>query len=97
MPNNKDNPKGGSQGSMDNKSQSSMGNKPDREFESQGTQKGFDKQGHKTGNPGKSQSSPGMTDDDEMKTAGGRQGQFSDKDRGNDAEWSPSSGDKLRE
>ena len=89
MPKNKDNPKGGSQ--------SSMGNKPDREFEGQGMKKDFDNQGEKAGNPGKSGSSMGTTDDDEMNTAGGRKGQFSDKDRGSESQWSPGSGDKLRE
>jgi hypothetical protein len=85
MATNNDNPKGGSQ--------RAMGNKPDREFDSQGTNKGFDKQGQRAGNPGKSSGSPANSDDDEMSTAGGRQGQFSDKDRANQGQWSPGSGE----
>ena len=80
MPTNKDNPKGGSQ--------SSMGKKSDREFESQGTDKGYDEQGQQAGGKG---SSVGM-DDEDVDTAGGRQGQFSDQNRGSQGQWSPGSG-----
>jgi hypothetical protein len=85
MGNNKDTQKGGSQ--------NAMGNTPDREFETQGTKKEFDKKGQ----PGKSTSSPGMIDDEDIDTAGGQKGQFSDKNRENDAKWSPGSGGSLSE
>ena len=78
MPNNKDNPQGGSK--------SSMGNKPDREFESQGQDKKFGGEHDK-----QSKSSQPSTDDDEMSTAGGREGQFSDKNRDKETQWSPGS------
>jgi len=84
MPNNKDNPQGGSK--------SSMGNKSDREFEGQGKDKKFGSgQGQQSGNPRQGTGSPGNTDDDEMSTAGGREGQFSDKDRDTESQWSPGS------
>ena len=85
MATNNDNPKSGSQ--------SAMGNKTDRDFDSQGMNKGFDKQGQRAGNPGKSTGSHSNSDDDEMTTAGGRKGQFSDKDRANQGQWSPGSGE----
>jgi hypothetical protein len=86
MGNNKDKMKGGSKDSP-------LGNKPDREFETQGTKKSFDKEGQKAGSPGKSTGSPNITEDDDMKTAGGRQGQFSDKDRSSQGQWSPGKGE----
>lgn len=85
MPNNKDNPQGGSKSSMGT-------HESDREFESQGQNKGHGKdsgQGQQAGGTGKG--SPGPMDDDEMDTAGGRQGQFSDKNRGSEGQWSPGS------
>lgn len=80
MPKNKDNPQSGSQSAAVNKS--------DREFEGQGNKK-FDGggQGQQAGGTKKGQ---GNMDDDEM-TAGGRKGQFSEKDRGSDSQWSPGS------
>ena len=84
MPNNKDNPQGGSK--------NSMGNKSDREFEGQGKDKKFSGgPGEESGSSPKGTSSPGNTDDDEMSTAGGREGQFSDKNRDKDSQWSPGS------
>ena len=81
MPNNKDNPKSGS-----------MPNQQDREFESQGKNKGFEGgQGQQAGSSGKGTGSPNFTDDDDMTTAGGKQGQFSDKNRKSDSQWSPGS------
>ena len=77
MPNNKDNPKAGAPGSTPNT--------PDREFESHGKNKGFG------GGSGKGTGSPNFTDDDDMTTAGGKQGQFSDKNRGSEGQWSPGS------
>ena len=83
MPNNKNNPKG---------PQGSMPNTPDHDFESQGKNKGFKGggQGQQAGSPGKGTGSPAATDD-EMTTAGGKQGQFSDKNRGSEGQWSPGS------
>ena len=85
MPNNKDNPQSGSQASTPNTR--------DREFESQGKNKGFEGggQGQQAGSSGRGTGSPGATDDDEMTTAGGKQGQFSDKNRGSEGQWSPGS------
>jgi hypothetical protein len=74
-------------------SQSSMGNKSDRDFGMQDKDKDFDKKGQ----PGKSTGSPGMIDDEDVDTAGGKKGQFSDKDRGNAAKWSPGSGESHSE
>ena len=85
MATNKDNPKGGSH--------NAMGDKSDREFDSQRSSKGFDKQGQHAGSSGRSAGSPANSDDDEMSTAGGRQGQFSDKNRANQGQWSPGSGE----
>ena len=83
MPNNKDNPQGGSK--------SSMGNKSDQEFEGQGKDKKFGGgPGEESGTSRKGTGSPGNTDDDEM-TAGGREGQFSDKNRDAESQWSPGS------
>jgi len=84
MPNNKDNPKSGSPGSMSDK--------PDREFEGQGQNKDFGGgKGQAAGGSQKSAGSPGNTDDDDTTTSGGREGQFSDKNRGNEGQWSPGS------
>ena len=74
---------------------SSMDNKSDRDFESQGQNQG-------SGSSGKGQqaaSSRGYGNDagtegdmdDDMTTAGGRKGQFSDKNRGSEGQWSPGS------
>ena len=82
MPNNKDKQKTGSP--------SAMGDKPDREFESQSTNKGFGSgQKEQPGRSGIGSKHP--TDDDEMNTSGGKEGQFSDKDRGKQGQWSPGS------
>ena len=72
MPNNKDHQKSGSQGSMGNNP-----NSPDREFESQGQDSGFEKSGKgqqagSSGGYGKDTGSQRNMDDDEMNTAGGR-------------------------
>lgn len=88
MPNNKKDPQSGSK--------SSMGNQPDRQFESQGKKKDFGEQ-EKLARKGKEGGLPETMDDDELNTAGGRQGQFSDKDRGNEAQWSPGSKRPLDE
>jgi len=88
MANNSDNQKTGSQGS------GSMGSgSSDREFESQGQNPSSGKggQGQQAGSPNKGTGSPGNTEDDDMKTAGGRKGDFSDKDRGSESQWSPGS------
>jgi hypothetical protein len=85
MGNTKETSKGGSQ--------SSMGNKPDREFETQGKDKDFEKKGQ----PGKSTASPGMIDDEDVDTAGGKKGQFSDKERASAPKWSPGSGESHSE
>jgi len=87
MPNNKDNQKTGSQGS-----QGSMGNNSGREFEDeqQNTTSRRGGMGQQAGGYGKD---AGMQEemDDDMTTAGGREGQFSDKNRGSEGQWSPSS------
>ena len=87
MPNNKDsqNQKSGSQGPM--------GGTSDREFESQGQNKGYGAggTGQQGGGSKTGASSMENLEDDELNTAGGRQGQFSDKDRGNEGQWSPGS------
>jgi hypothetical protein len=44
---------------------------------------------HELGTQGKHGS---KMEDDEMNTSGGRKGNFSDKDRGSEAQWSPGSG-----
>jgi hypothetical protein len=67
MPNNKDQQKSSSMGSMDKSS--------DREFGTQGTQ-------------GSEMDDESM---DNMNTSGGRKGNFSDKDRGSEKQWSPGS------
>jgi hypothetical protein len=83
MPTNKDNQKTGSKGSMSSSS-------PDREFENQGKNPSSGK-GQQASGFGKETGSHRKPDDDEMNTAGGREGQFSDKKRGSDAQWSPGS------
>ena len=73
-------------------SQTLMGDKSDREFENK-------KQNLPSGQDGKSPQAAGNEKekrtkgekDDDMTTAGGREGQFSDKDRGKEGQWSPSS------
>jgi hypothetical protein len=83
MPNNKDNMKTGSHGST--------GNKPDREFESQGQNPSSDKSGQQAGSYGKGSGSHGKMDDDDMTTSGGRKGNFSEKNRDSESQWSPGS------
>ncbi len=83
MPNNKDNQKSGSQGSMSGGS--------NREFESQGKNMGSG-QTQSAGGYGKDTGSQeNFQDDNEMTTAGGREGQFSDSNRDKEAQWSPGS------
>ena len=77
MPKNKDNPQ--------SCSQSATCNKSDHEFEGQGKKNFGGGQGQQAGGSKKGQ---GNMEDDEM-TAGGRKGQFSEKDRGSDSQWSP--------
>jgi hypothetical protein len=64
MPNNKDQQKSDSMGSMDKSS--------DRELGTQGKKSS-------------------KMDDDNMNTSGGQKGNFSDKDRGSEKQWSPGS------
>ena len=77
-------------------SHDTMGNKPDREFEGQGSrsspgmgsqehQQGSGKQGQQTGR------SQGNFEDDDMTTSGGRQGKFSDSESSGGDQWSPGS------
>jgi hypothetical protein len=81
MPNNKDNQKTGS-----GSSQGSMSGSSNRDFENQGSNPSSGK-GH-----GQQAGSSGRTmEDDDMTTAGGRQGNFSDKNRGEESQWSPGS------
>lgn len=65
----------------------------DREFEGQGHNKGQGGggQGQQAGGSRQGSGSSGAMDEDEMNTAGGRQGQFSDKNRGSEGQWSPGS------
>ena len=88
MPKNKDNHKSGSHGSMSGTT--------DREFEGQGksASSGMGGQpGQKSSNTSirGTGSDSKMLEDDEMNTAGGRKGNFSDKDRGSEEQWSPGS------
>ena len=80
MPNNKDNKKSGS---------SAMGSGSDREFEKLKKNPGSGKgdQGQQPETFGTR--SRGMDDDD--MTAGGRKGNFSDKERDSESQWSPGS------
>ena len=88
MPNNKDNQKSGTHGSA-------MSGSSDREFESQGKNKSSGMGDHsdkKSGSTsGKGMRADSKIADDAMKTAGGRQGNFSDKNRGSEDQWSPGS------
>jgi hypothetical protein len=84
MPNNKDHRKTGSQDPM--KSTSSG-----REFENQGKNPDKGDQGQQASGFRKGTGSQGNLEDDEMNTAGGREGQFSDKNRGKEGQWSPGS------
>jgi len=88
MPSNKDNKKGASRSSMGD---SSMDNMSDRDFESQGQGQGRTTggQGGNSGGYGKDTGMQGNMSDDEMNTAGGREGQFSDKNREGQNQWSP--------
>jgi hypothetical protein len=93
MPTNKDNMKSGSRGSM---SDTSRTGSSDREFESQGQNQGSkgSSGGQHTGSShgyGKDTGMQGNMDDDEMDTAGGRKGNFSDKNRDSEGQWSPGS------
>jgi hypothetical protein len=83
MPKNKDDMKSGSQDSMSNKS--------DREFESQGHDSGSGKSGKQAGSFGKGTGSQMNNEEDDMKTSGGRKGNFSDKNRDSESQWSPGS------
>lgn len=88
MPNNKDHQKKtGSQDQM-------KGTRSGREFENQGKNpgSGTGHQGQQASGFRKGTGSQGKMEEDEMNTAGGREGQFSDKNRGTDGQWSPGSG-----
>lgn len=89
MAKNKNNPQ--------NDQQSAMSNKQDSEFKVQGIDQEFDNQGQQAGSSGGSGGSAGMHDDEAVDTAGGRKGQFSDKDRSNQAKWSPGSSEPHNE
>lgn len=77
----KDNQKSGSKDPM-NKT-------PDREFETQGNNPTSGKGGQQAG--GKQAGSQPNFEDDDMSTSGGRKGNFSDKDRESQSQWSPGS------
>ena len=79
MQNKKDNQMSGSESSMSTSSNKDSG---------MGNQSG--KKSGTTSNRGTGSNS-GMEDDDEMMTSGGRQGNFSDKDRESEQQWSPGS------
>lgn len=63
------------------------------EFEGQGKNpvSGKGDQGQQASGFRKGTGSQGKMEDDEMNTAGGREGQFSDKNRGTEGQWSPGS------
>jgi hypothetical protein len=87
MPNNKDHQK--KTGSQDPMKSTSSGH----EFEGQGKNpvSGKGDQGQQASGFRKGTGSQGKMEDDEMNTAGGREGQFSDKNRGTEGQWSPGS------
>ncbi|MEP7149173.1 MAG: hypothetical protein ABI857_09845 [Acidobacteriota bacterium] len=76
----KDNQKSGAQ--------SAMGSCSDREFEGQGQNPGSGKSSQSDEKVNPSQS---HKDEGETSTAGGREGQFSETERGQDEQWSPGS------
>ena len=84
MPNNKDHKKTGSQDPMKNTSSG-------REFDGQGKNPGSGKGDQGQQASGFRKGTQGEMEDDEMNTAGGREGQFSDKNRGTEGQWSPGS------
>ena len=62
-----------------------------REFENQGKNPEKGDQGQQASGFRKGTGPQGKMEDDEMNTAGGREGQFSDKNRGTEGQWSPGS------
>ena len=68
-----------------------MSGQSDREFENQGNNptSGRSGQGQQAGGYGKGAGSE--MDDDEVTTSGGREGNFSDKNRDTEDKWSPGS------
>jgi hypothetical protein len=88
MPNNKDHQK--KTGSQDPMKNTSSGREFDNQERNPGSGKGD--QGQQAGGFRKGTGSHGKMEDDEMNTAGGREGQFSDKNRGKEGQWSPGSG-----
>jgi hypothetical protein len=86
MATHKNNPDGGTKGSM--------GHNPDREFVGKDKNKSFDEsgQGREAGAGRKGTGSPSNMEEDDMTTAGGRKGQFSDSERDSKGQWSPGSG-----
>ncbi len=93
MPNNKEMQKSGSGDAMENSSTEKMSG---RAFETQSQNKDSDRAG-KDGEAGSSREYgkdnelEGTMDDGDITTAGGREGQFSDKNRGSEDQWSPGS------
>ncbi|PYT01635.1 MAG: hypothetical protein DMF63_01960 [Acidobacteria bacterium] len=67
-------------------SSSSMSDGPEREMG-----KGKDTGSGPDDMSKKSSSGKGMGDEDDMTTSGGREGNFSDKNRGSEDQWSPGS------
>lgn len=85
MANKKNDPKGDSQSPGGNKFENHEKNKlPERPGQHAGDSRG-------------SSSSGASVNDDDMTTAGGREGQFSDKERGEDNQWSPGSRSPVSE
>lgn len=76
-------------------SQNSVGSKSGREFESQGQDSDSQGEGQRqaglAGGYGRDTGAQGKVDDDDMDTAGGREGTFSESQRGKDGQWSPGS------
>ena len=91
MPNNKDHQK--KTDSQDPMKSTGSGH----EFENQGKNPGKGDQGQQASGFRKGTGSHGKMEDDEMNTAGGREGQFSDKNRGTEGQWSPGSGQSSDE
>ncbi|MEO8042936.1 MAG: hypothetical protein ABI646_10025 [Acidobacteriota bacterium] len=83
MPNRKDTQNSGSPDPMSNKS--------DRESESQGQNASSGKSAQQAASSKKGPGSEIQKDDDDLKTSGGREGNFSDKNRDSERQWSPGS------
>ena len=71
-----------------NKDNKKVSSSPTGNTTDQGQDSGQDNKGKQAGDFGKRS---GNMEDDDMTTAGGRKGNFSDKDRDDESQWSPGS------